>query len=253
MHLARLNIAKGGRSIHVRGSDETRSVAFLEKVVEDACRDGYRIACTVDPDSILTGTPPAALQELARNLGVPSPSKPARPVNVTIGNHARVGGDYKINDVHIVAASDEAEATAELLMAIRNEVSGNRRFDKLLIIFRECHRMSDELRVQFTSNFWKPIVSEMLTRGAVALFQYAPSELSKIGAVVPVTSVHHIDLPHRFANAVTPEIARFALSEGWEATEEAALALARTTLTLSESVSDLYDKLLVLELDRSAP
>jgi len=244
-----------GGTLHIRAGDNCMPSAFLEVLIQTARRAPRSlVAAVVDPNNQLTASPLAAFRAVLLAIGGEAPFVPPQhQLSLSVASDVRtLFGSVTIENVTVNGGSfSESEELGALIDLVNEQIKVGRRFDNLLVVFRNCHDMDVSLRRSFYFSIWEPALSHMTRLGAKMVFQYEPARLATDMSSLPPIAERSIVLPSELVDVVE-ELAELALRRTWELDISDARVLARTVLATSQDVRQIHTAMAMLELRKAS-
>ncbi|WP_426738800.1 hypothetical protein [Plantibacter sp. 2H11-2] len=242
---------KTGGVLHIRGDEDCLPGKFIDVIVATA--EDLPAAFTpsvLDPNNQVTASPLAAFRAILKTVGGSKPlSAPRQNLSLSVASDIRAFfGSVNIDNVHVNLGSvNEAEELSSLIDLLNREIELGRRFDDLLVIFRNCDQMEESLRRAFYYTIWEPSISHMVRLGARVVFQYKPVGFNTNSSSLPTMATSSINLPSEL-DGVVDEFAAVALDFAWERDLRDAQILANAILDTHPTVREVYDAMARLDL-----
>lgn len=245
-----------GHILHVIGTEGCHLNHFRQVVLSAVQAEFGREAkaASIDVLNMATASPLAALTSVIRDFGISLSVSGVASQTLTaplvVASNIRARGSVTLESISVTHGSrNEGEELREITEALVHELESGLDLSGHLLVLVQCHEMKMRARRLFMSSLWEPVFERMLSCGMKAVFMFSPERLEITTGAIPPPATQTVLLPTRLVeDAVIEELARLAEDRSWAPPGEPAVAMAKTVMWTSQTVSDLYTRLAMISV-----
>ncbi|TBT88389.1 hypothetical protein ET989_00010 [Propioniciclava sinopodophylli] len=199
-----------------------------------------------------TATPVAVLSHIAESLGLSDMKENnGRAVGGNFMSDLRSLRDITISGNHITIASGvDVEVLTFWLRAFCQAAKAGLDLSKNVIVVQACEILTVEEKRAFGRNVWESALCPLLPAGLKVVFSFNPDDAREADCPWPPPRDAVLQLPSFFDASIelVQQIGEWLIAHGHASTVETAHESAKMLVASSRTVSDLYDRLAMLEI-----